>query len=64
MCPMVRYYCPQWCHSKRGWTDLPMLASTSEKPANDTATEFAEKNHVVTRVIRKPKGWEPKPEEN
>ena len=41
-----------------------MLASTSEKPANDTATEFAEKNHVVTRVIRKPKGWEPKPEEN
>ena len=55
----MRFYCPQWCHSMKGWIDLPMLASKKEKEANDSAAEFAERNKVVARVIRKPHGWEP-----
>jgi len=43
----------------KGWIDLPMLASKKEKEANDSAAEFAERNKVVARVIRKPHGWEP-----
>lgn len=56
---MARYYCPQWCHSKKGWVDISFLASKKEKEANDSAKEFAENNKVVTRVIRKPHNWEP-----
>lgn len=54
-----RFYCPQWCHAKKGWIDLPMLASTSEKEANNAAEAFCTERRVQTRVIRKPHGWEP-----
>lgn len=56
---MVRWYCVQWSHAKKGWLDLPSLASKKEKEANDAAKVFAEENSVVTRVIRKPHGWKP-----
>lgn len=55
----ARFYCVQWCHVRRGWIDLPSLASKSEKEANDAAEQFAKTNGVVTRTIRKPKGWVP-----
>lgn len=57
-----RFYCPQWCHRMKGWTDLPMLASASKKEADDAAELFASTNVVVTRTIRKPKGWKPSDE--
>jgi hypothetical protein len=56
---MSRYYCPQWCHDKKGWIDIDSLASKKEKEANDAAKEFAEIHKVVTRTIRKPHGWNP-----
>lgn len=55
----MRYYIVQWCHNKQGWIDLLSLASKTEKAANDDAEAFAARHHVVTRVIRKPKGWTP-----
>lgn len=55
----MRYYIVQWCHNKKGWIDLLSLASKTEKAAIDDAEEFASRHHVVTRVIRKPKGWTP-----
>lgn len=55
----ARWYCVQFCHSMKGWIDLPSLASKREKEANDAAQKFAEANHVVCRVIRKPHSWEP-----
>jgi hypothetical protein len=53
-----RYYVVQYCHRTRGWTDLP-LASFKQKKCQDAAEEFASTHRVVTRVIRKPKGWVP-----
>jgi hypothetical protein len=58
----ARYYCVQWCHSRRGWLDLPSLASTKEKEAVDASEQFAHEHHVVTRTIRKPHGWTPPPQ--
>ncbi len=57
-----RYYCPQFADSKRGWVDLPSLASTKEKEALDNMENFAKDQniHCVMRVIRKTHGWEPK----
>ncbi len=59
-----RYYCPQF-HSVQGWVDLPSLASTKAKEANDAAEVFATDKQRITRVLRKPHGWEPEvsPEE-
>ena len=54
-----RYYCPQWAHQRRGWLDLPSLASKREKEANDAARAFAEEPRVVVRTLRKPHGWKP-----
>lgn len=54
-----RWYCVQWSHPKRSWIDLPSLASKKLKEADDAAISFAEQNKVVTRVLRKPHGWEP-----
>ena len=58
----MRYYCPQYSDSRRGWVDVEALASASLKEANDWAKAVAERQMVVTRVIRKPKGWVPNPE--
>lgn len=55
----MRFYCVQWCHRTKGWLDLPSLASKKESEANDSSEEFAKAHGVVTRVIRKPHGWEP-----
>jgi hypothetical protein len=55
----MRYYCPQWCHNRKGWIDLPSLASLKRKEAEDAAEQFAKENLVVVRTIRKPKGWKP-----
>jgi hypothetical protein len=56
---MKRFYCPQWCHRTKGWIDIPMLASTQEKPVNDALKRFCEEHQVQGRVIRKPHGWSP-----
>lgn len=53
-----RYYAVQWCHDRRGWLDLP-LYGFQRVPLEREAREFTQEHHVVTRVIRKPKGWEP-----
>ena len=58
---MARFYCPQWCHAMQGWIDLPSLASTKEREAINASEEFAERNKVQCRVIRKPHGWQPPP---
>lgn len=49
----------QWCHSMRGWTDLPQTATKKAKEAERAAEVVAKERRVVTRVIRKPNGWEP-----
>lgn len=56
---MPRYYVVQYCHRARGWTDLPSLASFKQKECQDASEDFASTHRVVTRVIRKPKGWVP-----
>ena len=56
---MSRFYCPQWSHPKRGRTDIPVLASTHEKAANDACAEFCERHGTTGRVVRKPHGWKP-----
>lgn len=56
---MKRYYCPQVHDSMKGWIDLPYLASTAKKKANDEAKKFAENEKRYVRTIRKPKGWTP-----
>jgi hypothetical protein len=55
----MRYYCPQYSDNQRGWVDVESLASKSKKEADAGAKAVAEKLTRVTRVIRKPKGWEP-----
>ncbi len=55
----ARWYCVQAAHYQ-GWIDLVSLASLKLKEASDWAKEFAESKQVITRVIRKPHGWEPK----
>ena len=55
----MRLYCPQWCHRRKGWIDLPMLADKKEHVAIKTAEEFANTHQVSTRTIRKPQGWKP-----
>lgn len=59
----ARYYCPQACDSRKGWVDLPSLASTKEKEAERNVLNWREQspsnNTLQTRVIRKPHGWEP-----
>ena len=54
-----RWYCPQWKHKDKGWINLPTLASKKKKGADDNAKEFAEKNTVVVRTHKMPKGWMP-----
>jgi len=54
-----RWYCVQVAHSVHGWIDLPSLASTRKLEAVTLAGTFSEGQGVVTRVIRKPHGWEP-----
>lgn len=54
-----RFYCPQFHDSVKGYVDLPTLASTKEKEANTAAKTFTEENGRITRIIRKPHGWEP-----
>ena len=56
---MPRYYVVQYSHRARGWTDLPSLASLKQLDARRSAETFASEHHVVTRVLRKPKGWTP-----
>lgn len=58
----MRYYCPQYSDSRRGWVDVESLASKSKKEADAGALAVAEKLTVVTRVIRKPNGWVPNPD--
>lgn len=60
---MKRYYCPQYCDSRRGWTNIKSLASLSFHVANQGAKTFAEQHRVVTRTIKKPKGWIPDTQE-
>jgi len=55
----TRYWCPQAWSFYKGWIDLPSLASTQQKTANDQAKAFAEENRTQTRTVRKTKGWEP-----
>lgn len=55
---MKRYYCPQ-AITKKGYVDLPSLASSSMTKASEAARNFAEQHRVVVRVIRKAKGWSP-----
>jgi hypothetical protein len=43
----------------RGWTDLPQTATKRAKEAEKVSEEVAKEKRVVTRVIRKPNGWEP-----
>ena len=56
---MTRYYIVQYCHVMRGWTDLPQTATKRAKEAEKVSEEVAKEKRVVTRVIRKPNGWEP-----
>lgn len=56
---MTRYYCPQFLDAAAGWTDIEPLASKSKKQADDAAEAVAHERKVVTRAVRKPKGWEP-----
>jgi len=56
---MPRFYVVQYSHRARGWTDLPSLASLRQLDVRRSAETFASEHHVVTRVIRKPKGWTP-----
>lgn len=56
---MPRWYCPQAAHHMWGWIDLPSLASTRKREADTQARQFAIGQGMVTRVIRKPHGWEP-----
>ena len=58
---MKRFYAVQWCHPRKGWLDLPSLASTKEKEAIDNMASFQEQRaeRLAMRVIRKPHGWEP-----
>jgi len=55
----MRYYIVQYCHAMRGWTDLPQTATKKAKEAEKVSEEVAKERRVVTRVIRKPNGWEP-----
>lgn len=55
----MRYYIVQYCHAMRGWTDLPQTATKRAKEAEKVSEEVAKEKRVVTRVIRKPNGWEP-----
>lgn len=61
----TRYYCVQWCHNRKGWLDLPSLASKSEKIATDNMVAFQaqESTALAMRVIRKPHGWIPESKE-
>jgi len=55
----MRYYIVQYCHAMRGWTDLPQTATKKAKEAEKVSEEVAKERRMVTRVIRKPNGWEP-----
>jgi hypothetical protein len=55
-----RYFIVQWCHERRGWLDLPLCGHKRVELERE-AREFTEEHRVVTRVIRKPKGWVPPP---
>jgi hypothetical protein len=57
---VMRYYIPQFCDSRRGWVDMPQLASKQKKVADDAAKVVAEGSQVATRAIQKPVGWEPR----
>jgi hypothetical protein len=59
---MSRYYSVQVHSDIAGWQDIPGLASKKEKEAIQFSKEYLDhplKKGTHTRVIRKPKGWEP-----
>ena len=56
---MKRYYIVQYCDKRAGWTDMPQTASFKNLEVVRSAESVAHKYMVVTRVIQKPKGWEP-----
>jgi len=55
----ARWYCVQWCHSTKGWIDVPSLAFIGKKEADNAAEAYAHKHMAATRAIRKPHGWAP-----
>ena len=55
-----RYYCVQVnLPGGFGWLDLPSLASLSRKEAEANSMAFSEERGRMSRVIRKPHGWDP-----
>lgn len=60
---MPRWYCVQSSDAIRGWVDAPRLAAMSKVVADRRALQLAEELGRVTRVIRKPHGWEPPKDE-